>query len=37
MEFALKNWRSVTDFKNYISTQEFISTDFGDIYVRKIS
>ena len=35
MEFALNNWAKPTDFKNYISTQEFISTGFGDIYVRK--
>jgi FkbM family methyltransferase len=36
MEFALNNWVKPTDLKNYISTREFISTSFGDIYVRKI-
>jgi len=36
MQFVLKNWQSATDFKNYISTKEFISTGGGDIYVRKI-
>lgn len=35
MEFALKNWMKAADFKHYISTNEFISTSFGDIYVRK--
>lgn len=35
MEYALKNWVNSTYFKNYISTPEFISTGFGDIYVRK--
>jgi FkbM family methyltransferase len=34
MEFALEKWVKPTDFKNYIATQEFISTGFGDIYVR---
>jgi FkbM family methyltransferase len=36
MEFELKNWAKPNDFKNYIASQEFISTGFGDIYVRKI-
>lgn len=36
MEFALENWQSATNFKNYINTKEFISTGFGDIYIRKI-
>jgi FkbM family methyltransferase len=34
MEFKLQNWQSVTEFKNHISTDEFLSTGFGDIYVR---
>lgn len=34
MEFASTNWRSALDFKNYIETKEFISTGFGDVYVR---
>ena len=36
MEFTLTKWLSATDFKNYMSTTAFISTAFGDIYVRKI-
>lgn len=36
MEFTLTNWLSATDFKKYISTTAFISSAFGDIYVRKI-
>ena len=34
MEFVFKNWLSVDNFKNYIATNEFISSGFGDIYVR---
>ena len=37
MEFALTDWQSVTDFKNYIFAKEFIATGSGgDIYVRRI-
>lgn len=36
MEFTLNSWSNPTDFKNYMATEEFISTGFGDIYVRKI-
>ena len=35
MEFALNDWLPATELKNYISTQEFIATGFGDIYVRR--
>lgn len=37
MEFVLKgDWLPAMEFKKYISSQEFISTGFGDIYVRKV-
>ncbi len=36
MKFELENWQSATNIKNFINTKEFISTDFGDIYIRKI-
>ena len=36
MEFEWENWAKPIDFKNYIASQEFISTGFGDIYVRRI-
>ncbi|SJZ31941.1 FkbM family methyltransferase [Sediminibacterium ginsengisoli] len=36
MQFELNGWRSVTDFTNYMSTEEFIASGFGDIYIRRI-
>ena len=35
MELVLDRWMSASDFKHYICSKEFISTGFGDIYVRK--
>jgi FkbM family methyltransferase len=36
MEFALAEWKSSVDFKKYLTTNDFITTSFGDIYIRKI-
>jgi FkbM family methyltransferase len=35
-EFALEKWQSPAEFKKYIAGEEFIGTDFGDIYIRKL-
>ncbi len=37
MEFSLIEWLSIDEFKNLIKSSEFISTGFGDLYVRKIT
>lgn len=34
MKFELDHWLSAADMKNYVKTQEFIDTGFGDIYIR---
>jgi FkbM family methyltransferase len=34
MEFYFKQWNSIKKMKNFIRTQEFINTEFGDIYVK---
>jgi FkbM family methyltransferase len=34
MEFALDKWISYEEMIKHIQTEEFIKTDFGDIYVR---
>lgn len=34
MEFALKKWVSISDMRNIINSNQFISTSVGDIYVR---
>jgi FkbM family methyltransferase len=33
MKWASRTWRSADEMSTYVSTQEFLSTDFGDIYV----
>jgi FkbM family methyltransferase len=37
MELALKNWETTINFKKFLLSQEFISTGFGDIYIRTIN
>lgn len=37
MEFALTEWISVEEMKQLIQSEEFIKTNFGDIYVRNKS
>ncbi|UFH55968.1 FkbM family methyltransferase [Spirosoma sp. KNUC1025] len=34
MKFALQDWQSVDSMKHLTTTDEFIATGFGDIYVR---
>jgi FkbM family methyltransferase len=34
MEFYLNDWQSISEFKKYLLTKEFVSTYFGDIYVK---
>ena len=34
MVLELENWKSVEEMKKYINTDEFIKTEFGDVYVR---
>lgn len=34
MEFYFDQWNSMKDMKKFILTQEFINTEFGDIYVK---
>jgi FkbM family methyltransferase len=36
MELSLIEWKSIDEFKNFVKTQEFMSSGFGDLYVRKI-
>ena len=37
MEFANEHWQIAQDFKEFLSSPEFSSSGFGDIYVRKIA
>ena len=36
MSLEFNKWLSSIEFKNFVSSPEFISTGFGDIYIRKI-
>lgn len=35
MEFALEYWQKTSDFKNSLTSSDFLTSGFGDIYVRK--